>query len=94
CVLANLELQDDMQDFASQLTSHVGFTPYISEEDLSSLVVSRAKRYGIELESSKVTVHRTGTGKTSTVFIAADYTRSINLIGFPLSLHFTPSSKR
>lgn len=94
CVVANLELQDDMQDFASQLSSHIGLTNPLSEGDLSSLVVSRAQRYGIELEPKNIIVHRTGTGETSTVYIAADYTRSISLLGFPVSLRFTPSSKR
>jgi hypothetical protein len=90
--LANMELQDDMQDLASQAGARVGFVEPRSDEDLRRAVMRKAKEHDIELDPEQVRVQRTGSADTSTVFLAADYTAQVKLPGGSFTLHFTPST--
>jgi hypothetical protein len=92
--VANIELQDDMKDLASQLGSRIGYDSQKSEEELRDSVIRKAEEHGIDLKPNQVTVRRTGSGKSSTIYVAADYSEPINIPFFPsapFSLHFTPS---
>jgi hypothetical protein len=90
--LANVLLQEEIRDMASEAGVRVGFVIPRSDEDLSRAVVLKAKEHGIELEPAQVTVRRTGSGEKSTLYLAADYTVPVNLAFFSFRLHFTPSS--
>jgi|SRR5450755_4894883 hypothetical protein len=92
--VANMNLQEDMRDMASQAGVHVGVVVPISDDDVSGAVVRKAKEHGIELIPAQVTVRRTTSGETSTLHLAADYTASVNLGIFSVSLHFTPSTDK
>jgi hypothetical protein len=92
--VANMNLQEDMRDMASQAGSRVGFITPSSDEDMSRAVVGKAKEHGIELEPAQVTVRRTTAGETSTLYLAADYSAPVHLAFFSFSLHFTPSSDK
>jgi hypothetical protein len=94
--LADMNLQEEMHDLASQAGIHVGFVPPpSSDEDVSRAIIRRAKEHGIELNPTQVTVRRTNPGeKTSTLYLAADYTVPVNLAFFSFNLHFTPSSDK
>jgi hypothetical protein len=95
CELANMNLQEDLRDMASQAGTHIGFVPPSSDEDVSRAIIRKAKEHGIELKAAEVTVRRTNAGeKTSTLYLAADYTVPVNLAFFSFSLHFTPSSDK
>jgi len=91
CELANIELQDDMKDLASQLGARAGYTKFSSEQDLRDTVIRKGLEHGIELKPNQVTAERTGDGKESTVYLAADYKATIDLPYFSFALHFTPS---
>jgi len=92
CELANLELQDDMQDLASQLGTRIGYSQLANDEDLRNAVVRKAQRYDIPLDPSQVTVEHIGSGYTSTVHLAADYTTQVHVPGLTFVLHFTPET--
>jgi hypothetical protein len=94
CEIANMNLQEEMRDMASQAGSRIGFITPSSDEDMSRAVIGKAKEHGIELKPAQVTVRRTISGETSTLYLAADYTVPVNLAFFSFSLHFTPSSDR
>lgn len=94
CELANLQLQDDMHDLASQAAAHIGFSVPRSDDDFRDSVIRKAKEHGIALEPNQVTVQRAGSGMTSTVYLAADYRAPVNLLAFSFLLHFTPSSAK
>jgi hypothetical protein len=94
CELANMQLRDDMHDMASQSGTHIGLTDPRSDEDFRNAVLDSAKRYQIGLAPDQVTVVRNGSGVTSTMYLAADYTVPIHLPGFSFTLHFTPKSGR
>ncbi len=94
-VAANMNFQEDLRDMGSQAGAHVGVVvPQGSEEDAARAVIRKAKEHGIELEPSRVTVRRVGSGETSTLYLAANYTVPINLALFSFNLHFSPSSER
>jgi hypothetical protein len=93
--VANMNFQEDLRDLGSQAGAHVGVVvPPGSDEDAARAVIRKAKEHGIELEPGQVTVRRIGSGETSTLYLAADYTVPINLVLFSFNLHFIPSSER
>lgn len=92
--LANIKLRDDMQDLASQLGSRIGLTTPSSDEDFRNAVVAKARQYDIQLAPEQVTVQRTGSGVTATIYLAANYTVPIHLPGFSFTLHFTTESDK
>jgi hypothetical protein len=94
CEIANLELQTDMRDIAAQVASRIGLEAPNSDEDLRNAVIHKAEEHDIELEPAQVTVQRTGSGKTLTIYLAADYKTRVNLLLYSFTLHFTPSSTK
>ncbi len=92
--LANINLQEDMRDLASQAGAHIGVVAPMSDEDLSRAIVRKAWDHGIELKPTEVTVRRTDTGETSRLYLAADYTVPVNLPLVSFTLHFMPSSDK
>ena len=92
--LANIELQDDLQDLASQLGTRIGLAAYGSDDELRAAVIRKAERRGIELEPQQITIEHMGSGYTATVYLAADYTVPIEFPGIAFRLHFTPASGR
>ena len=92
CELANVELQDDMQDLASQAGARIGFVEPRSDEDLRRAVMRKAKEHDIVLDPDQVRVQRTASVDMSTVYLAADYTVLVRLPGGSFTLHFTPST--
>jgi len=90
--LANMNLQEEIRDLASQAGAHVGFIPPSSEEDARQTVVRKAKEHGINLVPEQVTVVRKGSEDHSTFYIAVDYSVPVNLMLFTFRLHFTPST--
>jgi len=94
CELASIELQDDMQDLASQAGTHIGLAKLSSDDDLRSAVVGKAREHGINLQPAQIRVQRAGSGDAATVYLRADYTVPVNLPGWTFALHFTSSSRR
>jgi hypothetical protein len=91
-LLANIELRDDMEDLASQLSLHVGLDAPISDDQFRAAVVNKAKRYDIDLEPDQVTVQRTGYGPHDTIYLEASYAVPIRLPGYIFRMRFTPES--
>jgi hypothetical protein len=94
CELANMNFQDDLHDLASQVGTHIGFAAPTSDEEMALSVIRKAKERGIDLQPTQVTVRRTSSGETSTLYLAADYTVPVNLAFFSFNLHFAPSSDK
>jgi len=92
--LANTNLQEEMRDMGSQAGSHIGFIPPMSDDEARSALVRKAKEHGIELKPNQVRVWRKGSGETSTLHLAAEYSAPVNLVFFSFHLHFTPSSDK
>ncbi len=92
--IANMNLQEDMRDMASQAGTHVGVVAPSTDEETARTVVRKASEHGIELSPDQVTVRRATSGEMSTWYLAADYTAPIHLGIVTLRLHFTPSSAK
>ena len=88
--IANMNLQEDIRDLASQAGTHWGANAPRSDEEMRGLVILKAKEHGIDLDPSQVTVERANPGVHSTLFLSADYTQPVNLGIVTLPLHFTP----
>ena len=84
CELANVALQDDMQDIASQAGTRIGFVEPLTDEDLRRAVMRKAKEHDIELDPGQVRVQRTASADMSTVYLAADY---VVLVKLPVERH-------
>ena len=92
--IANLELQTDLHDISIQLASRIGMEAPNSDQDLRNAVLHKAEEHGIHLEPEQVTVQHVGSGKTETIYLAAEYDARINLLGYSFNLHFSPSSTK
>jgi len=93
-VIANMALQEDMHDMASQAGARVGMLAPPSDEELVRNIVGKAKDRGIEVDPAQITVRRTTSGLYTTIYLAADYRRPISMGLFSFPLHFTPSSDK
>jgi hypothetical protein len=92
--VANMNLQEEIRDMASQAGTHLGIVVPKSDDDVRGEVVRKAKEHGIELLPDQVTVRRTNPGEKSILYVAADYTVPVNLVFYSFNLHFTPSSDK
>lgn len=91
--VANLQLQEDMRDLAND----TGFKYVVSrsDDDLRNAVISKARGYDIDLKPSQVTVQHRASGNASTIYLAADYSKPVDLPGgYSFALHFAPSSAK
>lgn len=89
--VANMELQEDMHDLASQVTTYNKYSVARSDDDYREAVIRRAENYDIQLKPSQVTVQHRGDGL---MYLAADYRVPVTLPGYSFVLHFTPSSAK
>ena len=90
--IANINLQEDMRDMASQAGTRFGVVVPPSDEELMRAVIGKAKERGIDLAPNQVTVKRTNPGEHSTLYLAADYKVPVKLPFVSFSLHFKPSA--
>lgn len=53
CEVAHIELQDEMQDLASQLGTRVGYSALKNDEELRSAVILKLKDMGLDLSRAR-----------------------------------------
>ena len=94
CELANRQLEEDLRALSSPNAEHIGLSAPTTDDELRNSVIHDAKELDIVLDPNQVTVQRTVQGESSAVHLAADYTARVHLLGFSLTLRFTPSSDR
>ncbi len=87
-LLRNYSFQDDLRNVAMM----AGANPQRTDQDIRNDVIKRALDHDIQLDPARVTVQRIGTPGAPAVFVAADYTETVNLPGYSFDMHFTPSS--
>jgi hypothetical protein len=81
-----------MRFLAAQNGTRIGLYSPSTDDDLRNAVIRKAQEHEIDLEPEEVTVRRTGTEEEPIIYLAADYKVRVKLLGFPITLHFTPSS--
>jgi hypothetical protein len=84
----NYQFQDAMKQEATQ-------DSYIpkSEDDIRASVLKKAQEYNIPITAEAIKVQREGSQFNGTVAIQAPYVVHIDLPGYPLDLHFNPSTQ-
>jgi len=88
-VFLQLQFEDSIQEEA--LPSTYGTK---TEDAIRDAVFKKAQDLEIPLTREQIKVQRTGSGQGSgTVSIEADYSVHVDLPGYPLDLHFAPSSR-
>ena len=87
-------LQDDINDLAAQLDTRTGFGVSKSDDDYRNAVVRKAMEYGIRLQPAQVTVERSVSEHESIIYLAAEYSAPVSMLGFSYDLHFNPSSRK
>jgi hypothetical protein len=85
---ANYQFQDDIKNTA--LHDMYGTK---SEEDIRQGVFKRAKALEIPLTEEQIKVKRTGNSGSGSLLIDVDYTVRVDMPGYPLDLHFHPTSE-
>ena len=63
-----------------------------TEDDIRNAVLKQAKELEIPLTREQIKVQRTGGMGTGSILIDVDYTVRVDLPGYPLDLHFHPTT--
>jgi hypothetical protein len=87
-MLANYSFADDLKTVAMMDSANMQKT----DEDVRSDVVRKAREHDLPIDAKQVTVQRISTPGISAVYVAADYSVTINLPGYSFDMHFNPSS--
>jgi hypothetical protein len=90
----NVLLQGDMHDLASQVGVAATYSSPRSDEDFRAAVIRKARDHGIDLRPEQVTVIRPDAGGNTPMFLAADYSVTVDLPHYPFVMHFQPSSTK
>ncbi len=94
CELAKMELQQDMLDLSKGVNNYSNYSAPLDDQGLRDAVIRKAQEHDIRLDPSEVTVRRSGEGSSTRVYLAADYTVPVDVLGYSFQLHFTPTSDK
>ena len=87
-MMANYSFADDLRNVALMDSGNFQKT----EEDVRNDVMRRVKEQNLPIEPKQVTVQRINTPGMSAVYVAADYSVTVNLPGYSFDMHFNPNS--
>jgi hypothetical protein len=87
-MLSNYSFQDDMKTVAMVDSSNLQKT----DDDIRNDVLKKAKERDLPIEAKQITVQHINTPGLTAVYVAADYSVTINLPGYSFDMHFTPNS--
>jgi len=87
-LMANYSFQDDLKTVSLMDSANFQKT----EDDVRNDVLRRAKEHDLPITPKQVTVQRINTPGISAIFVAVDYSVTVNLPGYSFDMHFTPDS--
>ncbi len=87
-MMANYSFTDDLRNVSLMDSGNFQKT----EEDVRNDVMRRVKDQNLPIEPKQVTVQRINTPGLSALYIAADYSVTVNLPFYSFDMHFTPDS--
>jgi len=87
-MFANYIFQDDLRTVA--MIDRAAYQK--TDEDVRNDVMRKVKEHDLPIEPKQITVQRMNTPGLAAVYVAADYSVTINLPGYSFDMHFTPSS--
>jgi hypothetical protein len=87
-VMANYNFQDDLKTVAMIDGGNMQKT----DEDVRTEVMRKVKEHDLPIEPKQVTVQHITTPGLPSVYIAVDYSMTVNLPGYSFDMHFNPNS--
>lgn len=87
-IMANFNFQDDLKNVALMDSANQQKT----DDDIRNDVVRKAKEHDLPIEPKQVTVQRLNSPGIAAVYVAADYSVTVNLPGYSFDMHFNPDS--
>jgi len=87
-MMANYSFQDDLRNVSLMDSGNFQKT----EEDVRTDVMRKVKEQNLPIEPKQVTVQRINTPGMSALYIAADYSVTVNLPFYSFDMHFNPNS--
>ncbi|MCU1299921.1 MAG: hypothetical protein JWQ87_205 [Candidatus Sulfotelmatobacter sp.] len=87
-IMSNYSFQDDLKTVA--LMDGTSLTK--TDDDIRNDVLRRAKEHDLPISDKQVTVQRINTPGIAAVYLAADYTVTINFPGYAFDMRFNPNS--
>jgi hypothetical protein len=87
-MLANYSFADDLKTVAMMDSANLQKT----DEDVRNDVARKAKEHDLPIAPNQITVQRINSPGLSAVYVAADYSVTINLPGYSFDMHFDPNS--
>ena len=90
--VTNIVFQDELHDMAAQAGAHIGLVVPPSDGVLRNLVIRKAEKHEITLDSAQVTVRLSGPPENPVLYIAVDYTAPVNLVVYSFARRFHPTS--
>jgi hypothetical protein len=87
-LMANYSFQDDLR----QVAMMDGAAYQKTDDDIRNDVMRKVKERDLPIEPKQVTVQRIGTPGLAAVYVAADYSVTVNLPGYSFDMHFNPTS--
>jgi len=87
-LMANYSFEDDLKNIAMVASG----SSTKSDDEIRGDILRRAHEHNLPITDKQVTVQRISTPGVNAVYVAADYSVTINVPGYPFDMHFTPSS--
>ncbi len=87
-ILANYSFSDDLKTVAMMDSANFQKT----DDDVRNDVLKKAKEHDLPITPKQVSVQRINTPGLSAVWVAADYSVTVNLPGYSFDMHFNPDS--
>ena len=87
-MMANYSFQDDLRNVALMDGGNFQKT----DEDVRNDVLRKAKEQNLPITGKEITVQRINTPGMSALYVAADYSVTVNLPGYSFDMHFNPNS--
>lgn len=86
--MSNYSFQDDLRMVA--MVDGPNFQK--TDDDVRNDVLRKAKDRDLPIQANQVTVQRINTPGIAAVWVAANYSVTINLPGYSFDMHFSPTS--
>jgi hypothetical protein len=87
-LMANYSFQDDLR----QVSMMDGAAYQKTEDDVRNDVMRKVQEHELPIQPKQVTVQRIGSPGMMAVYVAVDYTVTVNLPGYSFDMHFNPTS--
>lgn len=87
-MFTNYSFQDDLKTVA--LMDGANFQK--TDDDVRLDVLHKAQEHDLPIQARQITVQRIGQPGMTAVYVAADYSVTVNLPGYSFDMHFSPNS--